>query len=122
MPYANPVIKLEFQDLSSDWVTDPIWVTIRNPRQVPPDELRPKGIDSNDEEAVMAATFETMAKLVVGWRVYDASAPIKLDVNGDPVGEPELLPHPATPALVRKLPLEIVNRIGEEVNEAVNPR
>jgi hypothetical protein len=121
VPYANPVIKLNFQELSSDWATDPIWVTIRNPRHVPPEDLRPKGINSENEDEVMAASYAAMAHLIIGWRVYDGSAPIHLDVNGDVVGEPQLLPMPATPELVAKLPMEIINRIGVEVGEAVNP-
>lgn len=122
MGYANPVITLEFKDLSQDWATDPIRVTIRNPRLVPPAELRPKGLDSEDEDEVMRASFEVMARLVVGWRVYDASAPIDIDADGNVVGEQPLLPHPATADLVAKLPLEIVNRLGEEVKQAGDPR
>jgi hypothetical protein len=122
MGYANPVITLPFKELSSDWETDPIRVTIRNPRLVPPAELRPKGLDSEDEGEVMLASFEVMARLIVGWRVYDASAPIELDAEGNVVGEQPLLPLPATAALVAKLPLEIVQRLGEEVKQAGDPR
>jgi hypothetical protein len=121
--YANRVITLRFPDLSDDPDTDPIWVTIRNPRLVPPAELRPKGgIDENDEESMMAATNETMSRLIVGWRVYDAAAPVELDENGHEVGDQPLLGMPVTPEAVAKLPMEIINRIGEEIQEAADPQ
>lgn len=122
MGYANRVVTLEFKELSEDWENDPIRVTIRNPRLVPPNDLRPKGIDSEDEDEVMQASFEAIARLVVGWRVYDASAPIELDSDGQATDDQPLLPLPATAELVAKLPLEIINRLGEEVQQASNPR
>lgn len=122
MGYANRVVTLDFKELSEDWETDPIRVTIRNPRLVPPNDLRPKGIDSEDEDEVMQASFEAIARLIVGWHVYDASAPIELDSDGQATGDQPLLPLPATAELVAKLPLEIINRLGEEVQQASNPR
>jgi hypothetical protein len=121
--YANRVVTLPFPELSDDQETDPIRVTIRNPRLMPPDELRMKGdIDENDEDAVMAATYEMMAKLIIGWRVYDASAPVELDETGEVTGDQPMLDMPATPEKVAKLPLEIINRIGAELKEAGDPQ
>lgn len=121
--YANRVITLTFDDLTEDPQNDPIRVTIRNPRLMPPDELRPKGgIDENDDDAMMAATYETMAKLIVGWRVYDAAAPIEVDETGTVVGDQPLLEMPPTAEKVARLPVEIVNRIGEEMREAADPQ
>ena len=122
--YANRLITLDFPDLSEDQETDPIRVTIRNPRLMPPDELRPKGIDSENEDEMMAATYQVMAKLVVGWRVYDASAPIEVDENGDVVEgvDQPRLGLPATAETVAKLPMEIINRIGAEIREAADPQ
>lgn len=63
-----------------------------------------------DEDA--GRGFEMVAKLIVGWRVYDPRV-----IEGD---QP-LLPVPATPALVGVLPQEILMRIMEEVGKA-NPQ
>lgn len=121
--YANRLITLTFDELSEDPENDPIRVTIRNPRLMPPDELRASGgVDESDEDAVMAATYTMMAKMVVGWRVYDASAPFDIDENGELVGDQPLLDMPATPEKVAKLPLEIINRIGAEMKEAGDPQ
>ena len=123
MSYANRVITLNFPELSEDPTNDPIRVTLRNPRLVPAPELRPRDLPDDATEAEqMTASFETTARLIVGWRVYDASAPIELDEDGNVVGEQPLLPMPATADLVAKLPLVILNRIGEEVKEAVDPQ
>jgi hypothetical protein len=122
--YANRLITLTFDELSEDPENDPIRLTIRNPRLMPPDELRPKGVDSENEDEVMAATYEVMARLVVGWRVYDASAPIEVDENGDVVegADQPRLALPATAESVAKLPMEIINRIGGEIREAADPQ
>jgi hypothetical protein len=64
-----------------------------------------------DPEDAERAGYEVMAKLIVGWRVYDATS---LDDN-----QP-LLDLPATPESVAKLPLEIVNKIGETLGRAVD--
>lgn len=53
--------------------------------------------------------FEFVAKLVVGWHVYDAS-----DVSDNP----PLLPLPATVELVSRLPQEILTSIMAEVTKA----
>jgi hypothetical protein len=121
--YANRVLTLQFPELSDDPDNDPIRVTIRNPRLMPPDDLRTKGgLDENDEDAVMAATYATMAKLIVGWRVYDAAAPVELDTNGEVTGDQPLLETPATAERVARLPMAIINRIGAEMREAGDPQ
>lgn len=115
--YANRSIKLPFPDLSEPG--DEVYVSIRNPRIVPPGELRGRDValDENGQPVNPAeaeqAMYETLAKLVVSWHVYDGS-----DTGDDQA----LLPLPATAENVGKLPMEIINRIAEEVKEAGNPR
>lgn len=57
--------------------------------------------------------FEMIARLIIGWRVYDATSTEE---------DQPLLPLPATPALVGKLPQEILTRVMEEVGKANPPR
>jgi hypothetical protein len=69
----------------------------------------------------MDRTFEFVARLIIGWRVPDPTAPLEVDGNGDLItsGEPApLLPLPATPELVGKLPNEILTAIMEEAGKA----
>lgn len=114
--YANRSIKLDFPDLSEPG--DEIYIAIRNPRLIPPGELRgkdipldDKGVPVNPAEAEQAM-YETLAKLVVSWHVYDAT---------DLADEQALLTSPATPEAVAKLPTEIINRLAEEIQQAANP-
>jgi hypothetical protein len=114
--YANRTVTLDFPELSEDG--DLIRVVIRNPKLVPPAEMRRKDVeldaDGNpvDPDAAFQATCDVMAKLIIGWHAYDATV---VDEN-----QP-LLGLPATGAAVAKLPLEILNRIGEELGKA-NPQ
>lgn len=128
MGYANRVLKLDFPELSEDTDTDPIWVTIRNPRLVPPHELTPEQVtpivdgQPEDQAAANASMHNMVAKLVVGWRAYDATQPIVLDAAGNDTTVPELLPPDFSAVNVAKLPMEIINRIAREMQEASNPR
>lgn len=115
--YANRTIKLDFPGLSEDG--DEVYVAIRNPRIVPPGELRGRDIalDGNgqpvDPGEAEQAMYETLAKLVVSWHVYDGT-----DLSDDQAP----LPLPATAENVAKLPTDIINRVAEEIREAANPR
>jgi hypothetical protein len=128
MGYANRVIRLDFPDLTDDPVNDKIWVTIRNPKLVPSGELTPEQVtpvvdgQAEDAAAANASMHKMFAKLIIGWRAYDASEIPVLDAAGNPVGEQALLPMEYTEATVAKLPMEILNAIGREVTEALNPR
>lgn len=124
--YANRLISLTFDDLTDDPQNDPIWVSIRNPKLMPPGELQarqvPLGEDGKpvDNDAAMTSMYEVVAKMIVAWRVYDATV---LEVNpetGEPLDQP-LLGLPATPERVAKLPMEIINRISEQMSAAVTP-
>lgn len=126
--YANRVITIPFPELSEDQETDPIRVTIRNPRLMSMGELQPKDVELDaegnpvDQSAAQRESFAIMAKLIIGWRVYDPTAPIELDENGEVVGDQPLLPQEFTADTVAKLPMAIINRIGTEMAEAVNPQ
>lgn len=137
--YKNRVIKIDFPDLSEPG--DPVYVIIRNPQLMPPAELRSYAakfspdlgnIASDDPAALAAAAakvsdgdldaaYGMFARMVLAWRVYDASAVPEINEAGDVTGDQPLLPLPATPELVSRLPLEIIERLGEELGKA-SPR
>lgn len=93
---------------------------------MPPESLRPKSAIETDaegkpvsEDAAMSAMFDIIAGLVIGWRAYDATN-IVLDASGN-VQPMTLLPTPATADLVRRLPMEIINKIADVIKQAANP-
>jgi hypothetical protein len=115
MPYANRVLHLDFPELSAEG--DPVWIKMRNPKFLSPAEIRgrkarPAGDEQADTDAEENSSYELFAKLIIGWHVYDAA---DNDDNPPPLG------MPATAASVAKLPVEILNRLGEELAKA-NPR
>lgn len=125
--YASRLIRLPFPELSEDPETDPIFVTIRNPKLMPLQDLQDNAPDAVDAEGnpvpekATAGMLRIISRLIVVWRVYDAS---HLQVNpqtGEPMDQP-LLALPATPELVAKLPAVIINRIADELTGAVNPQ
>jgi hypothetical protein len=129
--YSNRIIRIPFPDLSDDPENDPIWVAIRNPRLVPPAELTPDHVTGitdgvpDDMDAANNATYKIMSRLIVGWRAYDASRPVQLNAVGEDVTPQVLLPaspESFTPPNVAKLPMEIVQAIGKEMTDAMNPR
>jgi hypothetical protein len=126
MGYANRLVHVDFTEELAE-PGDSIWVTIRNPKHLTAAELRPRevalmpdGVTPVNMDDATNAMYETLSKLIVGWRVYDASD-LTLDANGQPMPQP-LLPTPATPEMVAKLPVSIVKRLSEEVTNAVNPQ
>lgn len=104
--YGNRTIMLAFPDLSEEG--DNVHVIIRNPRTVPLQDLIPDDVPGNeaDSAANLRAGMAVIARLVQAWHVYDATS---LADDQPP------LPLPATPELVAKLPMEIQNRISEEI-------
>jgi hypothetical protein len=76
--YANRIVTLSFPELTEEG--DPtIHVIMRNPKLVPPGEMRRRDVKLGpdgepDSDDAMAAAYEVMAKLIVGWLAYDASA------------------------------------------------
>lgn len=93
-------------------------MTVRNPRTVPVARLEPRDIarDSSgralDGAEALAASYAVLAGLITDYRAYDATA------EGD---EQPLLELPATEETFAKLPLEIQNRIADEVAKRRNP-
>lgn len=84
--------------------------------QEPADDV----LTGEDEDRI----FGMIAGLVVGWRVWDPTAPIEVDEDGNLIGddaEPPRLPLPATPELVRLLPQVILTEIMNKVSE-INPQ
>jgi hypothetical protein len=113
--YANRTIMLDFPELSEEG--DKVHVVIKNPRTVPLAELQPANVPLGpdgkpDEAAAEASTYAVMAGLVKAWHVYDATS-----MDDDQPG----LPLPATAESVAKLPVEIVERIAEEMAKVVSP-
>lgn len=126
MGYANRLVHVDFTEELAE-PGDSVWVTIRNPKHLTAAELRPRevalmpdGVTPVNMDDATNAMYETLAKLIVGWHVYDASD-LTLNEDGTPTAQ-ALLPVPATPELVAKLPVAIVKRLSEEVTNAVNPQ
>lgn len=123
--YANRVRTITFNDLTPDG-EPPIHVVLRNPQLMPPDELSPEDVqlDENgrptDVAAAKRANDKVLAKLIIGWRVFDATD-VRIDADGNELDQ-EPLPLPATPELVAKLPTVIWKALVDEVGNAINPQ
>lgn len=111
--YDNRFKRIDFPELG-----DGVYVTLRNPKTLPPSKMQPEGIQLNsdgnpvNEEDAERAMLAVIARLVRDWHVYDASS----DEDDQP-----LLTLPATVESMECLPLEILKRLGEEIRLAVNP-
>lgn len=108
-----------FKTLTFDELGDELWITIRNPKTVPPSKLRPESIPLdasgnpiNPEQAELQM-YDVMAALIKDWHVYDATS----DEDDQPV-----LPLPATAESIAKLPLGIILAISRELEGALSPR
>jgi hypothetical protein len=128
--YRDAVITKQFPELA-DIYGDKVWVTIRNPRIMAVEELRAKGlktdadgevIDDEDGEKASHAGYGVMARLVIGWRVFDSSGDIELDDDGHPVKLDMPRLGKATAATVAKLPAEIITWLGEEMGRLNPPK
>ncbi len=108
--------------------SEAIWVVIRNPQLMPPGELTPRDVPTDpatgrpmNADDANQAMYEIFAKLIIGWRVYDAT---DFEINQE-TGEPlpqRLLELPATVASVAKLPNAIVNKLANAMSESANPQ
>jgi len=126
MGYANRLVHVDFTEELAE-AGDSIWVTIRNPKLMTANELRPRnvamlpdGVTPVNMEDATEAMYETLSRMIVGWHVYDASD-LALNEDGTP-GEQQLLAMPTTPELVAKLPAIIIKRLSEEMSNAINPK
>jgi hypothetical protein len=126
--YANRVITLKFEELSEPG--DLVHIVMRNPKLLPVDELKPGqdiaiGADGQplDTELAEEDTYRRLAKMIVGWHVYDATL---TDEELEALGRGEevdqrRLPLPATADSVRRLPNEIQRALIVEVEKVTNP-
>ncbi len=132
--YANRVKTLKFPDLSEDWDTDPVWVVIRNPMTMDPEELASAydGVSLSDEgkatdrKAARAGNHKLIAKLVIAARAYDATHEPTVDpLTGEITGnadQPLLPPTPWAPEVAAKLPSAIQAEIIKMWVESQNPK
>lgn len=117
---------MTFPELSEDAASDPIWVSMRNPRLMPSGALRqadvPVGDDGKpiDLDAAERAMHERLAKVIIGARAYDATT-IDIDPNTGEELPQELLTGPFTADVVARLPMAIINRMAEEFTAALEP-
>jgi hypothetical protein len=123
--YSGRVVTLNFAELTAPG--DPmIHVALRNPRLIPLDMLQPREVELGpdgrpvDLDAAKRANNEVLAKLIIGWRVYDASD-VSVDEDGNELDQAPL-PLPATPDSVAKLPTSIFIALTKEVTEAMDPQ
>lgn len=108
----NRIVTVEFPELTEDG--EPVlYVSFRNPRLVPLDWLRSNiatGPDGRplDEDAATQESYERIARLMTGIRMYDAA-----DLSEDQA----LLEMPMTPEKVALLPTAVSTRIVEEMGQ-----
>ncbi|MFL4491569.1 hypothetical protein ACJ6WD_09950 [Streptomyces sp. VTCC 41912] len=131
--YTNRVILLQFPELG-----DKVSVLLRNPRLLPPSELTPEDVpvDANgqplDPHAANVAMYKVMANLIAAWHVYDATATagaVDVDLDADDLdaqlqaleGADQVRLIDITTENVARLPMAIINRIGEEIGRVADP-
>lgn len=134
--YGNRVITIDCSDLAETYPDDHpehpgepverLFVAMRNPGLMAPEELAPQGIvlDENGQPTDMQAAeqggYEVMAKLIIGWRLYPGDFEVDPE-TGEPLDQ-ELIPLPATPEKIKKLPTAVSSRIMKKITAAVNPQ
>lgn len=125
--YRNRTITLEFPDLSEDG--DRVFLVMRNPRTVPFEELQPRQVATGpdgmplDPIDARAASYDMLARLIIGGRLYDAALPENLDpAFAEQESDQPLVQFPMSGKQFGTLPVEIQNRVAEEVRVGQNPR
>ena len=92
----------------------------------------PKQSESGAPHAANEAMYKVMARLIVAWKVYQAFDPdavLEIDPEADPAellaslgaGEQKRI-GAITSENVGRLPLAIINRIGEEIGRVADPQ
>ncbi|MFF4403840.1 hypothetical protein [Streptomyces sp. NPDC001404] len=131
--YANRVILLKFPQLG-----ERVSVLLRNPKLLPPGEITPEDVPLGpdgqpvDPQAAQQAMYRVMARLIAAWHVYDASSAgtaAHVDLDADDLDAQLAALEAAdqvrltdiTPENVAKLPMAIINRIGEEIGRVADP-
>lgn len=130
--YSQPVIRIPFPDLTTDPQNDPVWVIIRNPKLMSPDELRSgvPGAYGQDGTVLDQAKAEQSsrlmtARIVVAARVYDPRVMPTFDpVSGEQTSDNAALlqPPPWDEGIVAALPAVIIRAIGDKVADALAPK
>lgn len=132
--YTNPYVILQFPELGED-----VSVLMRNPQLLPPSEVTPKDVPLDDRgqpldpQQAQEAMYEVFARVIVAWKVYDASQAVALDLGDDvdPVALFESLgavqdPQPRLGAVtvenISRAPLRIINRVMEEISRVADPQ
>lgn len=125
--YANRVVRIAFPDLT-EADTDELFVVIRNPKTMTVDELTPQDVALDpatgqpvDTDLAAQRSREIIARLVVAWRMYDASD-FSVDPDTGIPTEQAPLPLPATAELVRRLPMAAIQAINDKISEAIAPK
>jgi hypothetical protein len=82
--------------------------------------------ETESDKQKLGRLYAMIAGIVIGWRVWDPTVPVKADAETgelihDEETQPRLLPLPATPESVAKLPQAILLDLMEQVTKAVNP-
>lgn len=123
--FANRVRTLTFPELTEEG--EPIlFVAVRDPKTMPPKLLMPPDIARGPDgqplvpEEAEQRSREILARMVIRWRMYDASD-FAVDDEGFPL-EQAMLPLPATPELIEKLPLVVTHAMNTLIVEALNPK
>ncbi|RLU81132.1 hypothetical protein CTZ27_33375 [Streptomyces griseocarneus] len=131
--YTNRVILLEFPDLG-----DRVSVLLRNPRLLPPGEITPDDValgpdgQPTDPQAAQQAMYKVIANIIAAWHVYDASSTgqaVHVNLDADDLDAQLAALEAAeqvrltdiTPENVARLPMAIINRIGEELGRVADP-
>ncbi|MFG2412270.1 hypothetical protein [Streptomyces goshikiensis] len=131
--YSNPYILLQFPELGDD-----VSVLMRNPQLLAPSEVTPRDVllddrgQPVDQQDAQIAMYEVFERVIVAWKVYDGAVASALELaeDADPVALYESLNavQEAQPRLgavtvdnISRMPLRIVNKIGEELGRVADP-
>lgn len=132
--YTNRFMLLPFPELG-----EKVSVLLRNPKLLPPSELTPEDVptDENgkplDPNAANEAMYKVMARLIVNWHVYDATADSTvpdIDLDADDLdaqlaaleAADQVRLEAVTAENVAKCPMAIITRIGEEIGRVADPQ
>lgn len=133
MSYTNPYVLLQFPELGDD-----VSILLKNPQLLPPSEITPEDVPVDDKgqpldsKAAQEAMYKVFAKIIVAWKVYDATAasPVEVAADADPValfesfGASEEQPRlgAITAENVGRLPVRVINRLMEELSRVADPQ
>lgn len=131
--YTEPYVLLRFEELGDD-----VSVLMRNPQLLPPREITPRDVHLDDKgqpvdaDDAQTAMYEVFARLIVAWKVYDASqsTPLEISEDADPIALFESLgtgdSQPRIGAInvenIARLPMRIISRLMDTVNASVSPQ